>query len=224
MVWVWNKGKQPTKLDDNVVTNHGCCLVTELCSTLLWPHGLEPTRHQISQARILEWAAISFSRGSSRPRDWTHISYISRWILYHWTTRKAQPLSIVKDLYFLLQSCRASWDLLESQQIWKTEKGQFSFQSQRRARPKNVQTTTQLHSSHTSKVMLKILQARLPQYMNYELPDVRAGFRKGTGTRDQIANIRWIIGKAREFQKNIYFSFIDYTKALDNVDHNKHNS
>ena len=72
--------------------------------------------------------------------------------------------------------------------------------------------------------MLKILQARLPQYMNYELPDVRAGFRKGTGTRDQIANIRWIIGKAREFQKNIYFSFIDYTKALDNVDHNKHNS
>ena len=72
--------------------------------------------------------------------------------------------------------------------------------------------------------MLKILQARRPQYMNYELPDVRAGFRNGTGTRDQIANIRWIIGKAREFQKNIYFSFIDYTKALDNVDHNKHNS
>ena len=72
--------------------------------------------------------------------------------------------------------------------------------------------------------MLKILQARLQQYVNYELPDVRAGFRKGTGTRDQIANIRWIIEKAREFQKNIYFSFIDYTKALDSVDHNKHNS
>ena len=63
--------------------------------------------------------------------------------------------------------------------------------------------------SHASKVMLKILQARLQQYVNYELPDVQAGFRKGRGTRDQIANIRWIIEKAREFQKNIYFCFID---------------
>ena len=69
--------------------------------------------------------------------------------------------------------------------------------------------------------MLKILQARLQQYMNRELPDVQAGFRKGGGTRDQIANIRWIIKKAREFQKNIYFCFIDYTKAFDRVDHNK---
>ena len=69
--------------------------------------------------------------------------------------------------------------------------------------------------------MLKILQARLQQYMNHELPDVQAGFRKGRGTRDQIANIRWIIKKAREFQKNIYFCFIDYAKAFDCVDHNK---
>ena len=75
--------------------------------------------------------------------------------------------------------------------------------------------------SHTSKVMLKILQARLQQYVNRELPDVQAGFRKGRGTRDQIANIRWIIKKAREFQKNIYFCFIDYAKAFDSVDHNK---
>ena len=75
--------------------------------------------------------------------------------------------------------------------------------------------------SHTSKVMLKILQARLQQYMNCELPDVPAGFRKGKGTRDQIANIRWITEKAREFQKNIYFCFIDYAKAFDCVDHNK---
>ena len=75
--------------------------------------------------------------------------------------------------------------------------------------------------SHTSKVTLKILQARLQQYMNCELPDVQAGFRKGRGTRDQIANIHWIIKKAREFQKNIYFFFIDYTKAFDCVDHNK---
>ena len=68
--------------------------------------------------------------------------------------------------------------------------------------------------SQASKVMLKILQAGLQQYVNHELPDVQAGFRKGRGTRDQIANICWIIGKAREFQKNIYFCFIDYTKAL----------
>ena len=69
--------------------------------------------------------------------------------------------------------------------------------------------------------MLKILQARLQDYMNRELPDVQAGFRKGRGTRDQIANIRWIIEKAKEFQKNIYFCFIDYAKAFDCVDHNK---
>ena len=75
--------------------------------------------------------------------------------------------------------------------------------------------------SHSSKVMLKILQARLHQYVNCELPDVQAGFRKGIGTRDQIANICWIIEKAREFQKNIYFCFIDYAKAFDCVDHNK---
>ena len=88
--------------------------------------------------------------------------------------------------------------------------------------PKNAQTTTQLHSSsHASKVMLKILQARLQQYMNRELPDVQAGFRKGRGKRDQIANIRWITEKSREFQKNIYFCFIDYAKAFDCVDHNK---
>ena len=75
--------------------------------------------------------------------------------------------------------------------------------------------------SHASKVMLKILQARLQQYVNHELPEVQAGFRKGRGTRDQIANILWIIEKAREFQKNIYFCFIDYAKAFDCVDHNK---
>ena len=75
--------------------------------------------------------------------------------------------------------------------------------------------------SQTNKVMLKILQARLQQYVNRELPDVQAGFRKGRGTRDQIANIHWINKKAREFQKNIYLCFIDYAKAFDCVDHNK---
>ena len=75
--------------------------------------------------------------------------------------------------------------------------------------------------SHASKVMFKILQARLQQYMNHEPPNIQAGFRIGRGTRDQIANICWIIEKAREFQKNIYFCFIDYTEAFDCVDHNK---
>ena len=75
--------------------------------------------------------------------------------------------------------------------------------------------------SHASKVMLKILQASLRQYVNRELTDVQAGFRKDRGTRNQIANIRWIIKKARNFQKNIYFCFIDYTKSFDCVDHNK---
>ena len=75
--------------------------------------------------------------------------------------------------------------------------------------------------SYTSKVMLKILQARLQWYINRELPGIQGGFRKGRGTRDQIANIRWIFEKARDFQKNIYFCFIDYTKASDCVGHNK---
>ena len=83
-----------------------------------------------------------------------------------------------------------------------TGKGQFSLQSQRKAMAKNALTTTQLHAS---KVMLKILQARLQQYVNYEIPDVQAGFRKGRGTRDQIANIPWIIEKASKFQKKHLF-------------------
>ena len=87
--------------------------------------------------------------------------------------------------------------------------------------PKNAQTIAQLHSSHASKVMLKILQARLEQYVNRELPDVKAGFRKGRRTRDQMVNIHWIIAKAREFQKNIYICFIDYAKGFDCVNHNK---
>ena len=76
-------------------------------------------------------------------------------------------------------------------------------------------------TSHASKVMLKILQARLQQYRNWELPDVQAGFRKGRGITDQIANIHWVTKRARQFQKNIYFCFIDYAKAFDCVDHNK---
>ena len=88
----------------------------------------------------------------------------------------------------------------------------FSFQSQRKTGSKNIQTITQLHS-------FQVL--RLQQYENQELPDTQAGFRKGRGTRNQTANIRWIIEKAREFQKNIYFCFTDYAKAFDFLDHNK---
>ena len=103
----------------------------------------------------------------------------------------------------------------------KTLKGQFSFQSRRKAMPKNVQTTAQFYSSYASKVMPQILQARLQLYMNRELSDVQARFRKGRGTRDHFANIHWIIKKAKEFQRNIYFCFIDYVRAFDYVDHNK---
>ena len=96
----------------------------------------------------------------------------------------------------------------------RTGKGQFSFQCQRKAMQKNAQTTAQLHSSHT---LVKYAQntQRFQQYVNHELPDAQAGFRKGSGTRDQIANIRWIMEKAREFQKNIYLCFTDYIKAFD---------
>ena len=88
-----------------------------------------------------------------------------------------------------------------------TGKGQFSFQSQRKAMQKNAQTTAQLHSSHASKVMLKILQVRLQQYLNCELPDVQAGFRKGRWTRDQIANIHWIIEKAKFPEKYLFLLY-----------------
>ena len=114
------------------------------------------------------------------------------------------------------------------QQIWKTQqwlpdwKRSVFIPIPKKGKAKecsNYHTTALI--LHTSKVMLKILQARLQQYVNRELPDVQDGFRKGRGTRDQIANIHWIIEKAREFQKNIYFCFIDYTKAFDRVDHSQ---
>ena len=114
------------------------------------------------------------------------------------------------------------------QQIWKTQQGPQDWKRSvlipipKKGNAKecsNYRTIALI--SHASKVMLKILQARLQQYVSHELPDVQAGFRKGRGTRDQIANIRWIMEKARGFQKNIYFCFIDYAKAFDCVDHKK---
>ena len=100
----------------------------------------------------------------------------------------------------------------------RTGKGQFSFQSQRNSMP-NYHAIALI--SHASKVILKIFQASLQKYLNHELPDVQAGFRKGRRTRNQIANIHWMMEKAKEFQKNIYFCFIDYAKAFDYVDHKK---
>ena len=113
------------------------------------------------------------------------------------------------------------------QQIWKTQQWPQDWKRSvfiSVSKKGNARECSDYHTialiSHTSKVMLNILQARLQQYMNCELPDVQAGFRKGRGTRDQIANIGWIIKKARDFQKNIYFCFIDYAKAFDCVHHN----
>ena len=107
------------------------------------------------------------------------------------------------------------------QRIWKTHQWPHNWKRSvfipipKKGNPKEYSNyCTIALISHASKVMLKVLQARLQQYVNCELPDVQAGFRKGRGTRDQIANIRWIIEKAREFQKNIYFCFIDYAKAF----------
>ena len=101
------------------------------------------------------------------------------------------------------------------------EKVSFRSNSKERQCQKCSNYHTLALISHASKVILKILQARLQQHVNHELPDVQAGFRKGRRTRDQIANIHWIMEKAREFQKKIYFCFIDYAKAVDCVDHNK---
>ena len=114
------------------------------------------------------------------------------------------------------------------QQIWKTQQWPQDWKSSvlipipKKSNGKECSNyCTIALISHASKVMLKILQVRLQQYVNCELPDVQAGFRKGRRTRNKISNIHWIIEKAREFQKNIYFCFIDYTKAFDCVDHNK---
>ena len=131
--------------------------------------------HGIFQAWILGWVAISFSRGSSWPRDRTQVSCIDRKILYQLSYKGIPKKGNAKEC----SNC-----------------------------------CTIVLISHASKVMLKILQAKLQQYVNCELPDVQGGFRKGRENRDQSANIHWIIKKAREFQKNIYFCFIVTPKPL----------
>ena len=138
-----------------------------------------------------------------------------------WSLRAPLDLCILKDdaVKVLHSICQQIWKTRQWPQDWKRsvfipipKKGNGKEYS-------NYCTITLI--SHTSKAMLKTLQARLQQFVNCELSDVQAGFRKGRGTRDQIANIYYTIEKAREFQKNIYFCFIDYAKAFDCVDHNK---
>ena len=128
---------------------------------------------------------------------------------------------ILKDdaVTVLHSTCQQIWKTQQWPQDWKRSVF-ISVPKKGNAKECSNYCTIAL-SSHASKVMLKILQARLQQYVNWEIPDVQAGFRKGRGTRDQIANICWIIEKAREFQKNIYFCFIDYAKDSDCVNHSK---
>ena len=133
----------------------------------------------------------------------------------------AELLQILKDdaVKVLHSTCQQIWKTQQRPQDWKRSVV-IPIPKKGNAKECSNYCTIAL-ISHASKVMLKILQARLQQYMNCELPDVQARFRKGKGTRDQIANNHWIIEKAREIQKNIYFCFIYYAKAFDCVDHNK---
>jgi len=152
-----------------------------------------------------------------------------KWALGSITTNKASGGDgIPVELFQILKDDAVKVLHSICQQIWKTQqwpqdwKRSVFFPIPKKG---NAKECSDYHTialiSHASKIMLKILQARLQQYVNCELPDVQAGFRKGRGTKEQIANIWWIIEKAREFQKNIYFSFTDYAKAFDYVDHNK---
>ena len=133
----------------------------------------------------------------------------------------AELFQILKDdaVKVLHSICQQIWETQQWSHDWKRS---FFIPIPKKGNAKecsNYRTIALI--SHTSKGMLKILQARLQQYMKHELPDAQAGYRKGREPRDQIANICWIIKKAREFQKNVYFCFIDYAKAFDCVDHNK---
>ena len=147
-------------------------LVAQSCPTLCDPMDCSPpgsSVHEIFQARILEWVAISFSRGSSQPRDWTQVSCTAGRFFTDWATREAQECS-------------------------------------------KYHTTALI--SHASKVMLKILQARLQKYMNCEPPDLQAGFKKGRGTRDQIPNIHWIIEKSKRVPEKHLFLFYWLCQSL----------
>ena len=151
-----------------------------------------------------------------------------KWALGSITTNKASGCDgIAVELFQILKDDAVKVLHSICQQIWKSQQWSQDWKRsvfipiQKKGNAKECSNyCTIAFISHANKIMLKILQARLQQYMNLKLPDVQAGFRKGRGTRDQIANICWIIEKAREFQKNIYFCF-DYAKVFDCADHNK---
>ena len=157
------------------------------------------------------------------------LEYEVKWALESITMNKASGGDgIPIDLFQILEDDAVKVLHSICQHIWKTQQWPWDWKrSVFIPIPKKVNAKecsnyrTIALISHASRVILKILQARLQQYVNRELPDVQAGFRKGRGTRDQVASIWWIIKKAREFQKNIYFCFIDHAKAFDFVDHNK---
>ena len=161
--------------------------------------------------------------------DTDTLEYQVKWALGSITTNKASGSDgIPIELFQILKDDTVKLLHLVYQQIWKTQQWPqktgkspvFISVSKKGSATECSNYHTIALISHTSKVMLKILQARLQQYVSWELPNVQARFGKGRGTRDQIANVCWILGKAREFQKNISFCFIDYTKAFDCVDHN----
>ena len=157
------------------------------------------------------------------------LEYEIKWTLGSITMNKANGGDgIPVELFQILKDDAVKVLHSICQQIWKTQQWPQDWRmSVFISIPKkgNAKYCSNYHTMalilHASTLMLKILQTRLQQYMNHELPDVQVGFRKGRGTRDHIANIYWIIEKAREFQRNIYFCFIDYAKAFDCVDHNK---
>ena len=157
------------------------------------------------------------------------LEYEVKWALESITTNKGCgghgiPVELFQILKYdavkvLHSMCQQIWKTQQWPQHWK--RSDFILITKKGNVKECSNYCTIVIISHASKVMLKILQARLQQYVNYELSDVQAGFRKDRGTRDQVVNICWIIGKAIEFQKNIYFCFIDYTKAFDCMDQNK---
>ena len=152
-----------------------------------------------------------------------------KWALESITTNKAsggdgipvELFQILKDgaVKVLHSICQQIWKIQQWPQDWKRSVF-IPIPKKGNAKESSTYHTIAL-ISHASEVILKILQGRLQQYVNCEHPDIQAGFRKGRGTRDQIANIRWIMEEARECQRNIYFCFTDYAKAFDCVDHNK---
>ena len=199
--------------------------------------------HGIFQARALEWGAIAFSeelyKKDLHDPD-NHNGVIShlepdilecevKWALGSITTNKAgRGDEIPVELFQILEDDAVKVLHSICQQIWKTQQWPQDWKRSvfipipKKSNAKECSNyCTIALNSHASKEMLKILQVRLQQYMNRELPDVQARFRKGKETRDQIPKICWIIEKAREFQKNIYFCFTDYAKAFDCVDHSQ---